>query len=100
MLASGDDKPVIKTINRIGMERAGISRRTINVIRQAHNLLFRRVKSVDEVRSIFEERLDGIFPFELSMVLASIEQQQQGTNGRAREAFRDRPPESVSKIAA
>lgn len=89
MLSAGSDNPTIKTINLIGMRRAGISEPTIRTIKQAHRLLFREHAKVDAVRATFERELDGVFPDELTVLLNAIERQQRGKLGRAREAVRD-----------
>ena len=91
MLASGSDDPCIKTINLVGMRRAGMTEKSIEVIKRAHRLLYREMKPLEAVREIFAEELDGIFPFELSTLLNFLEKQRRGKLGRAREAFRDSP---------
>ncbi len=92
MLAAGSDNPTITTINVVGMRRAGIAPESIAIIKRAHRLLYRERKSLDAVRAIFGEELDGIFPFELSTLLNFLERQRRGKMGRAREAFRNAPP--------
>lgn len=92
MLAAGSDNPEIVTINAVGLRRRGASDSSIQVLRQAHKLLFREHKSLDDVRAHFAETLDGIFPFELSNLLNFIAQTRNGKNGRAREAFRHVAP--------
>lgn len=94
MLAAGSDNPTIKTINIVGMRRAGIAEATIRIIRRAHRLLFRDFKKVDAVREAFRQELQGIFPFELTALLNAIEFQQLGRMGRARETNRDEPDDS------
>lgn len=92
MLAAGSDKPTIKTVNVVGMKRAGIAEETIRHIRRAHRLLFREHRKVEEVRHWFEQELQGVFPPELTTLLTFLEQQSRGKMGRAREAFRDSAP--------
>jgi UDP-N-acetylglucosamine acyltransferase len=94
MLASGSDEPCIKTINLVGMQRAGMSAESIQIIKRAHRLLYRDMKTLDSVREIFAEELGGIFPFELSTLLNFLEKQRRGKMGRAREAFRNSSPAS------
>lgn len=94
MLAAGSDNPTVKTLNLIGLRRRGISAATVQLLKQAHRLLFRQNESLDEVRNRFSSQLGGIFPIELSTLLNAIEQQQQGKMGRAREIYRDAPPPS------
>ncbi len=91
MLAAGSDDPTLKTINTVGMRRAGISDSAIQVIKEAFRLLYRRNRPLDEVRQHFQNSLDGIIPIELSVLLAFVENQRAGKLGRAREAVRNKP---------
>lgn len=88
MLASGSDNPCINTINLVGLRRAGMTEETIAIIKRAHRLVYREMKTLEAVRAVFGEELDGIFPFELSTLLNFLEKQRRGKLGRAREAFR------------
>jgi len=99
MLAAGSDNPTIKSINVIGMQRAGIPEETIRVIRRAHRLLFRQRKPVDRAREILSAELGGVFPIELTTLLNFLQQQGRGKLGRAREAFRD-PPQTPEEPTA
>jgi UDP-N-acetylglucosamine acyltransferase len=94
MLAVGSDDPKILNINHVGMRRHGINGDTIAVIKQAYRLLFRKNRSLDDIRAEFDSQLNGVFPFELSMLLNFVEQQRKGQMGRAREAVRDQPPQN------
>lgn len=89
MLSAGSDNPTIKTINLVGMRRAGISEDSIRSIKRAHRLLFREHNSIDSVRDYFEREQDGVFSFELTLLLNFIEKQRLGRLGRAREAVRN-----------
>lgn len=101
MLASGSDNPVIKTINVVGMKRAGISRETIRVIRNAHRLLFREHKKLDAAKQILAEQLGDVIPIELTTLLSFIEYQAGGNMGRGREGRRDNdPPETNNERRA
>ena len=91
MLAAGSDNPTLKTINIVGMRRAGISEHSIEVVRAAFRMLFRKKTPLAEVIEHFQETLDGIIPFELSQLLNFIEAQRAGKLGRAREAIRNAP---------
>jgi len=91
MLAAGSDDPTLKTINVVGMRRAGISNSTIDTIKEAFRLLYRRNRPLDEVRQHFQESLQGTIPIELSMLLTFVENQRAGKLGRAREAVRNKP---------
>ena len=91
MLAAGSDDPTLKTINVVGMRRTGISNSTIDTIKDAFRLLYRRNRPLDEVRQHFHETLQGTIPIELSMLLTFVENQRAGKLGRAREAVRNKP---------
>jgi UDP-N-acetylglucosamine acyltransferase len=91
MLAAGNDDPGIRTVNVVGMQRRGISAETIGIIRQAHRLIYREHKKLDEVREIFATELDGCLPIELVRLLDFLERQQSGKNGRAGEVRRSAP---------
>ncbi len=93
MLAAGSDNPTLKTINIVGMRRAGISEHAIEVVRTAFRMLYRKRKTLAEVAAFFDETLDGILPLELSQLLNFIEAQRAGRLGRAREAVRRTPPQ-------
>lgn len=96
MLAAGSDNPTLKTINVVGMRRAGISESSIDVIREAFRLIYRRNQPLSEVQQHFDTQLQGIVPMELSMLLNFIENQRNGKLGRAREAVRHQPAASDS----
>lgn len=100
MLAAGSDNPEIKTINLVGMQRAGISRETIGVIKRAHRLFFREHKQIDEARALLAEECDGVFPIELANLLSFIETQRKGKMGRGREAVRMAPAASKEEREA
>ena len=95
MLAAGSDDPTLKTINTVGMRRAGISDSTIQVIKEAFRLLYRRNRPLDEVRQHFQDSLDGIIPIELTVLLIFVENQRAGKLGRAREAVRNKPAAEI-----
>jgi len=91
MLAAGSDNPILKTINIVGMRRAGITEAAIHTVRDAFRLLYRKRWALDEVRAHFEESRGGVIPLELGHLLQFIENQRAGRMGRAREAIRDQP---------
>ena len=99
VLAAGSDNPTLKSINTVGMRRAGISNDTIDVIRKTFRLLYRRRETLDAVRDQISEELDGIIPIELSQMLDFIENQRKGKMGRAREAVRNLPQDQERKAA-
>lgn len=89
MLAAGNDDYEVKTINLIGMRRAGVSESSISVIKRAHRLIYREHKTLEEAREIFHQELDGILPIELSTLFNFMELTSAGKMGRAREVFRN-----------
>lgn len=91
MLAAGSDNPKMKTINIVGMRRAGISEESITAVKEAFRMLFRKNRSLEEVREHFADLLGDNFPAELTELLESVELQRSGKMGRAREAFRNAP---------
>jgi UDP-N-acetylglucosamine acyltransferase len=95
MLAAGSDNPTVRTINVVGMRRAGISNSTIEVIKEAFRLLYRRNRPVEEVREHFLDTLEGTLPIELSQLLTFLDNQKAGKLGRAREAIRNRPAAEI-----
>ncbi|MBQ15510.1 MAG: acyl-[acyl-carrier-protein]--UDP-N-acetylglucosamine O-acyltransferase [Planctomycetaceae bacterium] len=88
MLAAGSDNPSIKTLNTIGMRRAGISDNATQIIRKAYKLHFRERRGIQEVRRYFEENLEDLFPIELTEWLSFIEKQNQGHMLRARDPYK------------
>ncbi|MDG1897616.1 MAG: acyl-ACP--UDP-N-acetylglucosamine O-acyltransferase [Fuerstiella sp.] len=88
MLAAGSDNPTLKTINVVGMRRAGISEHSIEVVRTAFRMLYRKRKSLADVHQHFDETLNGVMPMELAQLLQFIEAQRAGKLGRAREVVR------------
>jgi len=92
MLAAGNDKPTLRTINIVGMRRAGISEESIQCVRDAFRLIYRKRKKLEEVNAWFEDTLDGVFPLELAELLQFITIQRSGKLGRAREAVRNQTP--------
>ena len=93
MMSVNADHPEIKTINLIGMKRAGISDVAIAAVKRAHRLLYREFKSVDKARAVLAEEYGDAWPIELVNVLHFLDLQKQGKLGRAREAVRFTKPE-------
>ncbi len=91
MLAAGNDDPGIRNVNFVGMQRRGIPAETIAIIRQAHRLIYRQHKKLDEVRDIFSAEIGECLPIELVRLLDFLERQQTGKNGRAGESRRNAP---------
>jgi UDP-N-acetylglucosamine acyltransferase len=96
MLAAGSDDPRIVSVNIVGMQRRGISADAINVIRQAHRLLYREHRQLEQVREEFSATLAGCIPIELMRLLDFVERQQAGRQGRQGEARRDKPAEPTA----
>lgn len=90
MMAAGSDEFKVRTINIVGMRRAGISEDAIKAVREAYKLIFREHKAIAAVRSHFEEQLET-FPIELATLLNAWQAQKEGKMGRAREVYRDQP---------
>jgi len=101
MIAAGSDHPEVKTVNLVGLRRAGVGEESISLIRQAHRMLFRDHQSLEATRKHFESILNQTFPIELVTLLSAMEAQRRGKMGRAREAFRDTPAsaQAVKKTA-
>jgi UDP-N-acetylglucosamine acyltransferase len=91
MLAAGSDEFTVRTINIVGMQRNGISRDTISIIKRVHRLMFREHQSVAAIREIFQQELEDVFPFELTAVLKFVEDHQGSKTGRGRDAQRAKP---------
>ncbi|MEZ6042865.1 MAG: acyl-ACP--UDP-N-acetylglucosamine O-acyltransferase [Planctomycetaceae bacterium] len=94
MLAAGSDNPTLKTINVVGMRRAGISEKAIETVREAFRLIYKKHRPLTEVREYFDNTLQETIPIELSTLLTFIENQRKGKLGRAREAFRNAPSQA------
>ena len=85
MMAAGSDNPRLTSINKIGMERAGIDSDTMMLIRQAFRMHFRKRHTIERVQQHFEAELHGQLPPELTHWLSFITSQIQGHNLRARD---------------
>lgn len=91
MLAAGSDNPELKTINLIGLQRAGLSTQSISIIKEAFKLLIRDHQPLEAVRDHFFQKLDCAIPRELAVLLDFVERTNKGRMGRAREAARSAP---------
>ncbi len=89
MLAAGSDNPKMKTINIVGMRRAGISEQAITAVKEAFRMLYRKNRSLEDVRQHFEDMMGEDVPAELAELLESVDLQRNWKMGRAREAFRN-----------
>lgn len=88
MLAAGNDNPSVKTVNVVGMKRAGISAEAISCVRDAFKMIFRKRKRPEEVQQQLEEERNGAVPMEVGELLQFIIRQRTGKFGRQREGGR------------
>ena len=91
MMVVGNDDPQIRTVNLIGMRRAGIADEAIKAVRKAQKLLFREHKKLHEVKEHFQSELESVLPIELVILFDALEKQRAGRMGRGREAARKTP---------
>lgn len=85
MICTGNDQFRIRTVNIVGMQRAGVSEESIAIIRRAHRLLYRKSKKLDEVQEIFRQELDGVIPIALNTLFEHFEGIKGSKAGRGRE---------------
>ncbi len=90
MLAAGSDRPKVVGVNVVGLQRQGMEKQTIEELKFAFKLLFRKHKKVTAAREILLDRGDGKLSTELEQLLTFLERQQLGRAGRAREAVRQK----------
>ncbi|MFP6704386.1 MAG: acyl-ACP--UDP-N-acetylglucosamine O-acyltransferase [Planctomycetaceae bacterium] len=95
MMAAGSDNPRLTSINKIGMERAGIDSDTMMLIRQAFRMHFRKRQTIERVQQHFEAELHGQLPPELTHWLSFITSQIQGHNLRARDPVGNSKPDEL-----
>lgn len=93
MIFDGNDDAGVRTLNLVGMQRAGISSSTITVIKRAYKLLIREHMKLDEVQSLMVAELNGVVPMELSVLFSFLDYQRQGKSGRGREVVRGQTPD-------
>lgn len=101
MIYDGNDDASVKTLNLIGMQRAGIGANAIASIKRAYKLLIREHQPMDQVRNLMSEELHGVIPLELGELFRFLEYQRLGKMGRGREVVRAQPtnlapPESAA----
>ena len=85
MLSAGADNPAVRTINLVGMRRAGIPESEIRGVKLCHKLLYRSKKAIGAVREELEAKFDGVAPPAVERVLGFVESQSGGRNGRGRD---------------
>ncbi|WP_171186513.1 acyl-ACP--UDP-N-acetylglucosamine O-acyltransferase [Alienimonas chondri] len=85
MMSAGSDSPRVRTVNLIGMRRAGLSESEIRGVKLAHKLLFRQMKPIAEIRAELEAKFDGVAPPAIEKLLSFVETQSGGRNGRGRD---------------
>lgn len=86
MICTGADDFRVRTVNIVGMQRAGVSDSTITVIRRAHRLFYRKNMKLDEVKDVFSQELEGVMPMALQTLFNHFEAIQGSKAGRGREA--------------
>ena len=99
MMAAGSDNPEIKTVNLVGMRRAGISNDTIRMVKRAYKLIFREAQTVAATRDTLIAEYEGLLPIEVARMLAFIDAQGEGRMGRQREGVRPAAAVAVGKAA-
>ena len=99
MMAAGSDDPEIKTVNLVGMKRAGISNGSIRLVKRAFKLIFREAKTVAACRDILIAERDGLLPIEVARLLSFIDAQGEGRMGRQREGRPAAAPAAMKHAA-
>lgn len=92
MIYDGNDNGQLRTLNLVGMQRAGINSEAIALVKQAFKRLIREHTPLDVVRAAMTEELGGAVPAELAELFAFLEDQRKGKMGRGREIFRGQVP--------
>lgn len=100
MLTNGCDEHTVRTINLIGLQRAGISPQTIAVLKRACRVLFRENKPLAAARQQLADELGGVLPLELGELFEFLEAQSRGRLGRAREVVRSQQYEPAAELHA
>ena len=85
MLSAGTDAPAVRTINLVGMRRAGIPEDAIRGVKLCHKLLYRSKKKIADIRAELEAKFGGTAPDAVENVLSFVEAQSGGRNGRGRD---------------
>ena len=85
MLSHGVDDPSVRTVNLIGMKRAGVPEDAIRGVKLCQKLLFRNKKKIADVRAELESRFGGTAPPAVELVLSFVEAQAGGRGGRGRD---------------
>jgi UDP-N-acetylglucosamine acyltransferase len=91
MMAFGSECASVRSVNLIGMQRAGISSLAIEQVKLAHRLHIRQFKSVAQMREAFNEKYGETLTPEVVSVFEFLERQRLGKSGRQREVFRNAP---------
>ncbi len=85
MICTGADQFRIRTVNIVGMQRAGISENSVAAVRRAHRLIYRKHKNLEEVKEIFSQELEGVIPITLNTLFNHFEGIKGSKAGRGRE---------------
>jgi UDP-N-acetylglucosamine acyltransferase len=88
MMWAGSDDPGVRTINLVGLQRAGFSSAAIARVKTAYRLLYREHKTLEAVREHFTDECRDAVPVELATLYEFLEATRKGRMGRAREAAR------------
>ena len=89
LLGVGGDDFQISSVNLVGIQRRGVSKPTVQLLRRAHRLMYREFKSVAVTRELLIAELGPELPSELEHLLNFCAEQDLGKNGRGRERSRD-----------
>lgn len=91
MMYEGTDEPCVRTLNSVGMQRAGIGSASIAALKQAYKLMYREHKPLQEVKTILGGENNASIPIELGELFSFLDHQRQGRMGRGREVVRSQP---------
>lgn len=89
MMSAKTDNPTIVKLNDVGMRRSGISEDTIQLVKKAFRLIFRKNKTLEYVKEELVGNNPETIPIELSMLFNFLDAQNAGKFGRGREVIRD-----------
>lgn len=73
----------VRTINRVGLERNGFSQESINALKYAHKVIYR--KNMPHNKAFKRIRQSEHYNEEVNYLLEFLERQDAGVNGRARQ---------------
>ena len=88
MLACGNDKLEVVTVNIVGLKRAGVPHDTVQLLKRLHRHMFREFKPISLIRELFDAEVPQPWPTEVHNLLDFMEEQYEGQKGRGREVAR------------